>query len=891
MSNVPLRDHQKEALDAIIRGLMAGPDGVLPARGLRGTVLMATGTGKTRTASVAAQEIVPDGLVGVMVPTLDLITQTVEEWREAGHREPMIAVCSLKGDPLLEKLGVRCTTNPTQLALWTSGKGPVTVFATYASLAGQGLEEDDGESAPGVLERAARGASGQKMPAFDLLILDEAHRTSGDGQKSWAAVLDQERIPAHRRLFMTATRRLWEVPKAGGESRVVASMDDVQLYGNVLFELPLLEAIERGILANFVLEVLEISDPDVEGPGLTVEEIRGRRLASLQAALLRHHHDVGVRSLLTFHNRTVEAMAMARALPETAAELYQVDPRMYPKRVAADWLSGEHPSDHRRTVLRRFADGVDKDGWVNDFQVLASCQVLGEGVDITGRRGVDGVVFADPRSSAVQIFQGAGRALRQKPGEGKLARLIVPIFLQPGENPDHMSRSSSYRPLAALLQALRSHDARIVERLLAARSGSGRSSRVLELDPEAPQRDNDEGGEAGGVAEVGTEESTEGAEMAAPALTADDGPAGVDADGYAGEHGEGEGHHRQVTTPLLWFSLPRNPDVVARFLRTRVIPLDTQVWITGLEALRLWVEENKSAEVPQNATIQLDGEDYSLGLWVSEQRRAYQAGVLKPWRVERLDELGMVWSVRDRRFTEVLVLARACFERYGTLAVPVDTVIDGAPFGKTMMNLRRKNGLGAKAKVAEERDAALKAIDPYWNPGWRIDWQQAYTALAQLVGEEKSPEVPPPGVIVNTVDVGKWVAEQQRDWGLLSGGQRELLTKLGMAPELPKAGTVAALTVEGTQPGAVVAGLAVMSAFERGVAALAAFKAREGHLKVPRTHIEVLRADPAEADAPGWTAEVPVRAGVFSSNAKARRAKLAVEQLAALAALGLEWAQ
>ncbi|MEU0002713.1 DEAD/DEAH box helicase family protein, partial [Streptomyces microflavus] len=374
--------------------------------------------------------------------TLDLLTQTVEAWRRVGHTGPAVAVCSLGADPLLEALGVRCTTNPTQLALWASD-GPMLVFATYASLAGQGLadDQDDAEDvlAPGVLEQALRGSYGQKMAPFDLLVVDEAHRTSGDASKAWASVHDQARIPAERRLYMTATPRLWAagpavprddvaedgsvvLPAEGGDAlggRLVASMDDHQLYGPVLFEFGLMESVERGVLARFEIDVLEIRDPAPLSEKATDEERRGRRLAALQAALLKHADETGVRSYMTFHSRTLDAMAFARAMPETAARLHHADPVAYPKRVGADWLSGEHPATHRREVLARYADGLDADGWVTELSFLASCRVLGEGVDIRGKRGVEAVVFADTRSSPVEVVQIIGRALRQEPGEGK----------------------------------------------------------------------------------------------------------------------------------------------------------------------------------------------------------------------------------------------------------------------------------------------------------------------------------------------------------------------------------------------------------------------------------------------------------------------------------------
>ncbi|MGW6291061.1 DEAD/DEAH box helicase family protein, partial [Streptomyces sp. NPDC055107] len=432
MKGIMLRPHQVEAVDAIVRGLSLPADGTLPVGGLRGQVHMATGTGKTITAAMAALKLCPTGMIGVLVPTLDLLTQTVEAWRRAGHQGPAVAVCSLGADPLLEALGVRCTTNPTQLALWASC-GPVLVFATYASLAPQGLADDEDSDpdaiAPGVLEQALRGSYGQRMAPFDLLVIDEAHRTSGNASKAWASVHDQARIPAGRRLYMTATPRLWEAgpgavadaekedvetdaagtgPQGGGEAlggRLVASMDDMELYGAVLHETGLMESVERGIIARFEIDVLEIRDPSPLTEDASLEERRGRRLAALQAALLKHADETGVRSYMTFHSRTLDAMSFARAMPETAARLHAADPAAYPARVGSDWLSGEHPATHRRDVLARYADGLDADGWVCELSFLASCRVLGEGVDIRGKRGVGAVVFADTRSSPVEIVQ------------------------------------------------------------------------------------------------------------------------------------------------------------------------------------------------------------------------------------------------------------------------------------------------------------------------------------------------------------------------------------------------------------------------------------------------------------------------------------------------------
>ncbi|WP_444465707.1 DEAD/DEAH box helicase family protein, partial [Streptomyces yangpuensis] len=78
--------------------------------GLRATVISACGTGKTFIAAAAALRLARHGRVLVLLPTLDLLTQTVREWRLAGHTGPAVAVCSLEDDPQLWQLDVRTTT-------------------------------------------------------------------------------------------------------------------------------------------------------------------------------------------------------------------------------------------------------------------------------------------------------------------------------------------------------------------------------------------------------------------------------------------------------------------------------------------------------------------------------------------------------------------------------------------------------------------------------------------------------------------------------------------------------------------------------------------------------------------------------------------------------------
>ncbi|MEU0575397.1 DEAD/DEAH box helicase [Dermacoccus nishinomiyaensis] len=788
--------HQIEAVAAIVRGLDVPPGGI-PVNGLRGQVHAACGTGKTVIAAASAQRIVPKGRVLVLVPTLELLTQTVREWRGAGHTGPAVAVCSLSDDPELWNLKVRSTTNPVRLALW-HGEGPVTIFGTYASL--------------GVLAEAFEGVYGKRLAPLDLAVVDEAHRTSGSMGKAWADIHNQGVIPAQRRLYLTATPRIWqerpnwEVAEGVREAlpkEMAASMDDEAVFGPVLYKLSLASAVSRGLLARYQIIVLELKDPVVTpgrlmGAERNTEEVRGERLGALQAALLHTMEQHDLSTCITFHHRTIEAQAYAEGLESVATKLHADQPGTYPKRIWADWLCGEHVPERRRDVLGGFGSTVRR-------AVLSNCRVLGEGVDITS---VDSVALLDPKGAPHDIVQAIGRALRQKPGQGKLASLIVPVFLQPDEMPEDMFTSGSYRPLVRVLEGLRAHDEDAIE-LLAI--------------PQEPQKD-----------------------MVQPSVS------------IGAKPGDGE----EETRLLLRFAAPRDPVMVADWVSFNVIDTERQDWARGWAKLKAYAECEGHARVPYGYR---EGA-FPLGQWVAEQRRAYTAGEMTGLRARRLEKLGMVWSVADERFQENLEAAKAYYEEHWTLCAPRTATVLDRPVGQWLSNLRRPGALDGRPKWK----AALEAVDKHWNPPWPAEWQRHYAAVRELLTDERDQAGGAkvlPGFTVHGMDVGKWLAKQRTSkvWTALTDGQRALLEAVGIVPLPPD-------PEPAKTPGKA------MNAFEKGVAALAQYKAREGHLTVPRAHMEVLE-DGSE-----------IKLGVFLSNSKTRRAKLTTDKLATLAALGLEWA-
>ncbi len=779
------------------------------------------------------------------------------------------------------------TTNAIQLALW-AGSGPVVVFATYASLVDR--EDPTGQqTVRGPLEAALAGGErlyGQQMAPFDLAIVDEAHSTAGDLGRPWAAIHDNARIPAAFRLYLTATPRILASPRpqkgpAGVEVELASMGQDSETYGPWLAELGLSEAIERGILAGFEIDVLEIHDP-APVLGESEEARRGRRLALLQTALLEHAARWNLRTVMTFHQKVEEAAAFAEKLPKTAAALYARDAsdedlaaaeklpassigaELYeleagrhvpPERVWSAWLCGDHLVTERREALRQFANGIDAEGRRVHRAFLASCRVLGEGVDITGERGVEAICFADTRGSQVEIVQNIGRALRlNQDGSTKVARIIVPVFLEPGEDPTDMVASASYAGLVAVLQGLRSHDERLVEQLASRALTSGKRKTHI-------QRDTD-----------GRIIATSG--------------------GDAGEDQEG-GTDGTVESALLHFSSPRDAATIAAFLRTRVYRPESLVWLEGYQALLRWRAENEITGLyaaPYGVETEVGAtKSFPLGRWVHQQRKALRAGELEPRRKKLLDapEAGMVWEPGEEAWETKLAALRSYRRATGHLAPRQDAVwgeseTEGlVPVGQLLANLRRKGGLGKNPERAALRAQQLAAIDPDWDCPWPLDWQRHYRHLAHLAEDEPGGVLPDvqPGVLMDGDDIGRWLERQKnpRTWKQLSTEQQERLSRLGVQPaQAPPP----APATKGAAKGPTKA----QQAFQRGLTALAQWVEREGAQRpVPRGAVVELVVD-------GEAEPVPVRLGVWVSNTRARRDKLTAEQLDALRELGMQWA-
>ncbi|MFF5538643.1 Helicase associated domain protein [Streptomyces cinerochromogenes] len=839
-----LHPHQREAVDAVLRVLEFPARSTVPERGLRTQVIMATGTGKTLVAVRSAEEL-RAGRVLVLVPSLDLLAQTKTAWREGGRTGPIVGMSSLRG----EEVSFPNTTDVQELVDWVRPFDKVTVFATYASL---GL---------GTLERAHKAG----LPGWDLIVVDEAHRTSGRIGKPWAVVHDNTRIPALRRLYMTATPRLWQLdkdqepaPSAPGE--LVASMEDApdSPFGARCYTLTLSEAIDRGICAPYQVVCLDITDTHLQaaqllGAEARSDQVRGARLAALQTALVKASAEEGFRGTLVFHHQVREAEAFAAGLPDVAQRLHATEPELYPRTIWANWLCGDHKPGHRRRVLDEFAAGIAADGTVVEKTFLGSVRVLGEGVDT---RECDSVYFADVRGSMPDLVQAVGRALRMQPGEGKIASLVVPVLLGPGETADNMLTSRAFGGLAKLLEALRAHDARVVEQLAEQQA----QSRVRGVQSRR---------------------------------------------GVAGEEAESDRSDR-LSVParaLLKFSTPRDPAQLAAFINLRVLNPEHTHWRRGIEAAAIYHRLHGDLRVP--FTYRVPGRDdkaveaegwpatlagFPLGQWIADNRRFYARGLLDADRIAQLEKLGMVWSHFDVAWEEGLAAARGWAAEAGHLLAPTDATYKGYRVGLFLKNARaaarraavneqrRAQGLPVESvagALSQERREQLDDIDPAWCPAWPVDWQRCFHLTRQHLQAGGELPLEPGDVVHQGEDLGRWVRSVRLGWEKLTGVQQWMCEQvLGIEP---------ATQDEKPKPRRSQA-----DKWALNLAAATQYYQREGHLRVARKHIETIVLG-SEGDDGSSQEERQIRLGAWISNQRSRAATLSPERVEQLAAIGMRW--
>ena len=465
-----LRPHQKEALDEVLKGFESAD---------RGKLIMACGTGKTFTALRIAEAVAgAGGRVLCLVPSISLFAQSMREWatqKSVPHR--YVGICSdvsagrHSEDATMMELEIPVTTRPDRIseALLENRPGHMTVvFCTYHSLP--------------LVERAQR----EGAPSFDLILCDEAHRTtgverSGDGKTSpFVLVHDNTRIRGHKRLYMTATPRIYtegSKAKAASHDADIFSMDDEAAYGLELHRLPFSRAVDQDLLSDYKVVILALAEQHfggiveadaAAGGGSEINITDAAKIVGCWRALQRRR-GAGETAKGSANGEAERPLTRAIAFANTIRDSRRLEAHW--DRIVEQAIE-RLPESERRGALRcetRHVDGKhhalerkSRIDWLKGespgvCRVLSNARCLSEGIDVPA---LDAVFFMAPRKSQVEIVQAVGRAMRKAPGK-RYGYIVLPVAIPPGMSAEKaLNDNKRFGAVWGVLRALRSHDDR-----------------------------------------------------------------------------------------------------------------------------------------------------------------------------------------------------------------------------------------------------------------------------------------------------------------------------------------------------------------------------------------------------------------------------------------------
>jgi len=476
------RDHQVRARSAVMAGFEEHD---------RGTMVMACGTGKTFTALTIAREFVEKegGTARILfaVPSLALLKQTLDDWAaEADGAFTAWAVCSdtkvsssARNDTAEESavdLPIPATTDGQRLAdslnANNATEGLQVVFATYQSIE--------------VIHRAQEIA-GDDWRDFDLIICDEAHRTTGatltgEDESAFTKIHSNEFIRRAKTLYMTATPRIFAENaknRASEKDAILTSMDNQDTYGPVFFRLGFGQAVKENLLTDYKVIILTVSEEEVSGQYQTIAEMGGElnldtaaKLTGCWNALAKRKN----RGSDVDYGEDRAPMRRAVAFCKDIKASKQVTDQ-FPDLVNGPFglsdLSNDDASDNLQVECRH-VDGTMNAAvraremdWLTEgagtdevpvCRILTNARCLSEGVDVPT---LDAVLFLSPRKSQVDVIQAVGRVMRRAEGKD-FGYIILPVAVPAGMAPERaLDDNKRFQVVWQVLKALRAHDERL----------------------------------------------------------------------------------------------------------------------------------------------------------------------------------------------------------------------------------------------------------------------------------------------------------------------------------------------------------------------------------------------------------------------------------------------
>lgn len=472
------RDHQNKAISNVNEHFKNND---------RGKLIMACGCGKTYTSlKIAEKETNNKGLVLFLVPSIALLGQTLREWC-AEAEKPIYPIC-ICSDPAITKktdnddmsvvdLALPASTNVPniirqyELAKQQHTDGMIVVFSTYQSI--------------DVISQAQEGINKREKDSciFDLVICDEAHRTTGvilrdkEEEAAFTKVHNNDCIVAKKRMYMTATPRLYtdaSKQKAQANDAILCSMDDESIYGQEMYRIGFGEAVSKNLLADYKVLILTLKEEQIPTALQNVisdktNEINTDDISKLIGCI----NALSKRVLSTDEAFNDDKSPMTKAVAfcqnikvsqkisgmfnnhkDAYYDSLTQEERSQLVGVEAKHIDGTMGASQRDELLS-WLKNTPKDS--NECHILTNVKCLSEGVDVPS---LDAVMFLSAKNSQVDVVQSVGRVMRTAPNK-KYGYIIIPIVVPAGVKPEEaLDDNERYKVVWTVLNALRAHDDR-----------------------------------------------------------------------------------------------------------------------------------------------------------------------------------------------------------------------------------------------------------------------------------------------------------------------------------------------------------------------------------------------------------------------------------------------
>lgn len=478
-----LMEHQATALNKAIEYFQTSD---------RGKLIMACGTGKTYTSLKIAEQLTSNkGTILFLVPSIALLSQTLREWNyDAEKQIHSICICSDsqvsrkkskqmedENSFLVEDLAMPASTNVNNIIYQVKTinrkrkEGMLVVFSTYQSI--------------NVVSEAQK-LLGEDL-VFDLIVCDEAHRTTGvtlkgEEESNFVRVHDNDFIKAKKRLYMTATPRLYKQNdqiRAREKDAYLCSMDDAVIYGNEIYRIGFGEAVDKNLLSDYKVLVLTVSAKEVSNSILdklrAIQQGKDTAFEIDDAAKLIGCINALSKKTLSEHNilRQSDPEPMRKAVAFCRTIAWSKVTSQALNICSENYIEELDEEEKRDTVLIKSShvDGSmgasfrdEKLQWLKETpnnstecRVLTNVRCLSEGVDVPS---LDAILFFSPKNSQVDVVQSVGRVMRKAEGK-KYGYIIIPVVVPEDADPNTvLDNNDDFKIVWDILNALRAHDDR-----------------------------------------------------------------------------------------------------------------------------------------------------------------------------------------------------------------------------------------------------------------------------------------------------------------------------------------------------------------------------------------------------------------------------------------------